>query len=135
MGYIIYPIKCPESIHIPARILGQDNNDRQVPQHFVIYRGFVEDEDYPSLEVELKSLQAVLNVAAKQTREEYVPEITYIAVAKQDRNVGKAWTSYKKEQVCSRFACYILGLVDIHWIDIDHMDIRWGWVKIQDHWF
>jgi hypothetical protein len=49
--------------------------------------------------------------------------------------VGKAWTSYKKEQVCSRFACYILGLVDIHWIDIDHMDIRWGWVKIQDHWF
>ena len=70
-------------------LLGQDNNERQVPQHLVIYRGFVEDEDYPWLEVELKSLQAVLNVAAKQTREEYLPEITYIAVAKQDRHLGK----------------------------------------------
>ena len=100
MGYIIYPIKCPESIHIPARILGQDNNDRQVPQHLVIYRGFVEDEDYPSLEVELKSLQAVLNV------EEYVPEITYIAVAKQDRNVGKA---IKKNRFVAGLPAIFLG--------------------------
>ena len=106
MGYIIYPIKCPESIHIPARILGQDNNDRQVPQHLVIYRGFVEDEDYPSLEVELKSLQAVLNVAAKQIREEYVPEITYIAVAKQDRNVGKA---IKKNRFVAGLPAIFLG--------------------------
>jgi len=61
-----------------------DNNEKQVPQHLVIYRGFVEEEDYPSLEVELQSLQAVLKLAAKQTREDYAPEMTYIAVAKQD---------------------------------------------------
>ena len=76
------------------------------PQHLVIYRGFVEDEDYPSLEVELKSLQAVLNVAAKQIREEYVPEITYIAVAKQDRNVGKA---IKKNRFVAGLPAIFLG--------------------------
>eukprot|EP00435_Cladocopium_sp_Y103_P068574 s624_g31.t1 len=51
----------------------------------VIYRAFVEPDDYPSLELELKSLQAVLDVAAKATGgAEYAPEMTYIAVAKKD---------------------------------------------------
>ena len=71
----------------PPQASAKDINDRQFPQHLVIYRGFVEDEDYPSLEPELKSLQAVLTVAAKATVEDYAPETTYIAVAKQDPEI------------------------------------------------
>ena len=66
----------------------------------MIYRGFVEDEDYPSLEPELKSLQAVLSVAAKATVEDYAPETTYIAVAKQDPEIpGTKGQGGKKKEL------------------------------------